>query len=120
MDIRLPAEWEKQDSIVVVFPTNHEDWQHSIDEIQKTYVNFINTIREFQKCIVICHKKDILNNFFNSFDNIEIHEIQTNDTWIRDFGSIDFFQNGKLKSYNFTFNAWGNKFESTLDNDFNK
>lgn len=120
LDIRLPAEWEKQKSIMVVFPTNHKDWQHSLKEIQKTYVEFINTIREFQKCVVICSNKDILNKFFISFENIEVHEIQTNDTWIRDFGLIDFFHNNQLKSYNFIFNAWGDKFSSNLDNDFNK
>lgn len=120
MNIRLPAEWEKQKSIMVVFPTTHKDWQHSLKEIQKTYVAFINTIREFQKCIVICDDKTVLNQFFNSFTNIEIYEIKTDDTWIRDFGAIDFFENGQLKSYNFIFNAWGDKFSSNLDNSFNK
>jgi len=117
--IRLPAQWEKQKSIIVVFPTNQIDWQHSLEEIQKSYVVFIKTITDFQKCIIICHDKKILDNFFTSYKNIEVHEIQTNDTWIRDFGAIDFFENKKLNSYNFIFNAWGDKFSSTLDNKFN-
>lgn len=120
MNIRLPAEWEKQSSIIVVFPTIHKDWQHSIKEIQKTYVELINTIKEFQKCIVVCSNKENLNQFFSSSKNIELIEIQTNDTWIRDFGAIDFFKDSQLNSYNFTFNAWGDKFNSSLDNDFNK
>jgi len=119
VNIRLPAEWEKQDSIIVVFPTNHKDWQHSIQEIQQSYVKFINVIREFQKCIVICDDKIIIKHFFSELKNIHIIEITTNDTWIRDFGAIDFFQNNNLHSYNFIFNAWGNKFESKLDNNFN-
>jgi len=40
MSIRLPAEWEKQKSIMVVFPATQKDWQHSIEEIQKSYVYF--------------------------------------------------------------------------------
>lgn len=120
MDIRLPAEWEKQKSIMVVFPTTHKDWQHSIKEIQKTYVDLINTIKQFQKCIVVCNNKEILNQFFTSYENIEVVEIQTDDTWIRDFGAIDFFKDNKINSYNFIFNAWGDKFNSNLDNDFNK
>ncbi len=119
MSIRIPAEWEKQKSIIVVFPTTHKDWQHSIKEIQLSYVNFINAIRRFQKCIIVCDTPKILNNFFDSYKNIEIKNIKTDDTWIRDFGAIDVFIDGKLKSYNFIFNAWGNKFESTLDNNFN-
>ena len=120
MSIRVPAEWEKQKSIMVVFPTTQKDWQHSIEEIQKSYVNFIKTITRFQMCIVICSNKKILNKYFDSFENIEIHEIKTDDTWIRDFGAIDVFIDGKLKSYNFNFNAWGSKFKATMDNSFNK
>jgi agmatine/peptidylarginine deiminase len=119
MSIRIPAEWEKQKSIMVVFPTTHKDWQHSIKEIQHSYINFINTIKKYQKCIVICDTPEILDNFFDSYKNIEIKNIKTDDTWIRDFGAIDVFIDGKLKSYNFIFNAWGNKFKSSLDNKFN-
>lgn len=116
MKIRLPAEWEKQKSITVVFPTNQQDWQHSLIEIQKSYVNLINVMREFQKCIIIIDDKKILKQFFKDLTNIEIYEIQTDDTWIRDFGAIDYFQDNSLQSYDFIFNAWGDKFGSSLDN----
>jgi agmatine/peptidylarginine deiminase len=117
--IRLPAEWEKQKSILVVFPTTQKDWQHSIEEIQESYVKFIKEITRFQKCIVICNDKKVLGRYFDVFENIEVHQIETNDTWIRDFGAISVFVDDKLKFYNFIFNAWGDKFESSLDNDFN-
>ena len=120
MSIRIPAEWEKQKSLIVVFPTNQKDWQHSIKLIQQSYKKFINAIRKFQTCVVICNNPKILNKYFDSFENIEIKQINTNDTWIRDFGAIDIFINGQLNSYNFKFNAWGDKFESSIDNDFNK
>ncbi len=120
MSIRIPAEWEKQKSIMLVFPTTQKDWQHSIEAIQKSYVDFIKIITRFQKCIVICNNKTILNKYFDSFENIEIHEIKTDDTWIRDFGAIDIFINKQLKSYNFKFNAWGGKFEASMDNHFNR
>jgi len=120
VQIRLPAEWEKQKSIMVVFPTTHKDWQHSIKEIQKSYIGFIKAISRFQTCVVICNNKKILDRYFDSYENIEIHQIETNDTWIRDFGAINVFIGNKLKYYNFKFNAWGDKFESALDDKFNK
>ncbi len=119
MSIRLPAQWEKQKSIIVVFPIKHKDWQHSIREIQLSYVNFINTLREFQLCIVVCENPEILDSFFDSLENIVIYKAKTDDTWIRDFGAIDFYKDGKLKSYDFRFNAWGDKFSSSLDDKFN-
>jgi agmatine/peptidylarginine deiminase len=70
--------------------------------------------------VIICNNSNELKKYFNDFKNIEIFEAQTDDTWIRDFGAIDFYEDEKLKSYNFKFNAWGDKFNATLDNDFNK
>ncbi len=119
LHIRLPAEWEKQKSTMIVFPTNQKDWQHSIRKIQKSYVELIKVLRKFQTCIVICGDKKELERCFDSLENLKIYEIQTNDTWIRDFGAIDVFIGNKLKSYNFKFNAWGDKFTSSLDDRFN-
>ena len=51
---------------------------------------------------------------------MEFFKCDTNDTWIRDYGAIDIFKNDKLQALNFTFNAWGNKYESSLDNEVNE
>jgi agmatine/peptidylarginine deiminase len=116
---RLQAEWEKQQALMVVFPTIQKDWQHSIDEIQFAYTKFITQVARFQKCIILCDERKKVEKFFSSFENLEFVEILTNDTWIRDFGGIDFYEDGLKKTYDFTFNAWGGKFESNLDNKVN-
>ncbi len=53
--------------------------------------------------------------------NVEFFAADTNDTWIRDYGAIDFFDcaAGRAKSYDFSFNAWGGKFEFGLDDAVN-
>lgn len=57
MKIRIPAEWEEQEALIVVFPPKQSDWAHSIEEIHQTYLTFITTIARFQKCMVICEDK---------------------------------------------------------------
>ncbi|SFV57545.1 Agmatine deiminase [hydrothermal vent metagenome] len=47
-------------------------------------------------------------------------EIDTNDTWIRDYGYISIIEDGEVKLLDFKFDAWGGKFEYDLDNDVNK
>jgi agmatine deiminase len=47
-------------------------------------------------------------------------EIPTNDTWIRDYGYISIKENDEVKLLDFTFDGWGGKFESSLDNSVNK
>jgi len=116
---RLPAEWEEQDYIMLVFPTPNSDWKHSIYDIQKSYLALIKTIIKYQKCIVACDEISKLSNILPKSKNIKLLQIETDDTWIRDFGGISIFQDDKLKILNFRFNAWGEKFPHTKDNLFN-
>ncbi|MBP9613361.1 MAG: agmatine deiminase family protein [Sulfurospirillum sp.] len=116
MNIRIPAEWESQEALIVVFPPKKSDWEHSLKEIHQTYLEFISQIARFQKCMVICEDKKTLATALPSLQNIELIEMPTNDTWIRDFGGINVYKNGKRQTYDFIFNAWGNKFEASMDN----
>ncbi len=86
MKIRIPAEWEEQEALIVVFPPKQSDWAHSIEEIHQTYLTFITTIARFQKCMVICEDKKALANLLPTLQNIELIQMPTNDTWIRDLG----------------------------------
>jgi agmatine deiminase len=47
-------------------------------------------------------------------------EIETNDTWIRDYGYISIIEKDEVKLLDFKFDAWGGKFEASLDNWVNK
>ncbi|MDD3325351.1 MAG: agmatine deiminase family protein [Sulfurospirillaceae bacterium] len=120
MKKRLPAEWEEQEALLVVFPSARSDWAHSIDEIQTTYIDFIGKISRFQPCFVVCENKNALSNMLPSLQNITLIEMPTNDTWIRDFGGINIFKGKKIVTYDFIFNAWGNKFDSSIDNTITK
>lgn len=117
---RLPAEWERQEALLLVFPTIQKDWQHSLKEIQSAYLTFINIVKKFQRCIILCHNKSEIEKSFTCQDNLEFVQIVTDDTWIRDFGIIDFYEKKEKKSYDFIFNAWGDKFASHLDNNVNQ
>lgn len=116
--IRPKAEWEKQKALIVVFPHEKTDWSEYIGEIQKAYVDFIACICEFEQCIVICDEKNAKK--LKPHKNLKTIHVNTNDTWIRDFGGIDVEQDGKILTYDFTFNAWGGKFNSNLDNKVTK
>ncbi|NPA74245.1 MAG: agmatine deiminase family protein [Epsilonproteobacteria bacterium] len=119
---RLPAEWEKQDSIMLTFPHSKSDWIYCLDEIEKTYTQMIKAISRYQKCLVICDDIQRVKTILKDIDNPNIiyAQIPTNDTWIRDYGAIDVFNDDKIISYDFIFNGWGGKFEASLDNRLNK
>ncbi len=116
MSLRIPAEWEEQEALLVVFPPKKSDWVHSFEAICQTYIDFIGKVALFQTCMVICEDKEKVASLLPSLENVILIEMPTNDTWIRDFGGIGVYKDGKRQTYDFIFNAWGNKFEASMDN----
>lgn len=110
-NLRLKAEWEKQDSILLSFPHAKSDWAGKIDEARECFVDIIRAISEFEKVIICVDTHDfdgflylqkafgkssgITNrNDFEKLKTFDLNEkitlvfMRTNDTWARDFGAI--------------------------------
>ncbi len=98
---RLPAEWEPQDAVLLVWPHEKTDWAYCLADAQQNFAEIETAIRRFQQVIIV------------RSDQIDL---PSNDTWSRDFGPITVEENGQPLLLDFTFNGWGNKFEAGLDN----
>jgi agmatine/peptidylarginine deiminase len=117
--MRLVAQWEKQKSVLFVFPFAKSAWRINLLQAQDAYMSMINHISKTQECIVFINDDTIKKYHLNQ--NIKLVEVKTDDTWIRDFGVISLKNNNNnniLKE--FSFNGWGDKFKHYLDNQFNK
>jgi len=113
---RLIAEFEEQSFTQIIFPHKNTDWKPYLQEAQQCFINIINTIAEFQKCLVVCANKKEVQTFFQPHKNIFFVEYVTDDTWARDCSALSVLEDDKVVLYDFTFSAWGDKFEATKDN----
>jgi len=113
---RLPAEFETQSFIQVIFPHKNSDWIQYLEAAEANFINIIKTIALYQECLVVCHDKQYVSSKFDSVTNIHFVELPTNDTWARDCSAITVYENGEPLLLDFEFNAWGGKFEADLDN----
>ncbi|EPP1572783.1 agmatine deiminase family protein [Campylobacter lari] len=112
------AEWQKQELLLLSLPHENSDWKPYLEEILQSYEEFVKAVANFQKVLLIApSEKDFQR--FKHIKNIDFFKCDTNDTWIRDFGAIDVCEDDKLIGLDFIFNAWGDKFQSTLDNAVN-
>lgn len=100
-NIRLPAEWEPQDAVMLAWPHGNTDWNPVLGQAQATFSNIIQTIERYQRVILV---------------GPEPYDLPTNDTWARDFGPITIEENGHPVLLDFIFNGWGGKFAADLDN----
>lgn len=117
--IRSFGEWEDQELLMLSIPHINSDWAEYLDEILDSYEELVKAVSKYQKVLLIAPN---LSDFdrFKKFDNCEFLQIDTDDTWIRDYGAIDVRRGDEIISYDFKFNAWGGKFNSNKDNMVNK
>lgn len=115
---RLPAEWEAQSAIQLALPHPNTDWSANLLEVVFCYQNCIDLISRYETVLLLCHDiQEAIRVFGNRWaGDVRYIEVAYNDTWCRDYGPITVEENGKHTILDFTFNGWGLKFPSDLDN----
>jgi agmatine/peptidylarginine deiminase len=127
----LPAEWHRQDGIMLVWPHADTDWFSTLHEVTRCYIEIARNIVLDEQLIIVAPSVEMVQSYF-SFDitgpESKIHVITaaSNDTWARDHGFITVedtvggHTSKELVLLDFKFNGWGEKFEAALDNQINK
>ena len=114
------TEWDNQDGILIAWPHAGTDWAYMLDEVTACYVEMARAILEDDERLVIVapDADDVKASLGQDVDwqRISIIELPTNDTWVRDYGRIAVFKDGRTVLTDFTFNAWGMKFAADCDN----
>ncbi|MBH0038443.1 MULTISPECIES: agmatine deiminase family protein [unclassified Pseudoalteromonas] len=130
MNFRLLPEWAQQDAVMLTWPHKDTDWADNLARVEPVYVELAKHITTQQQLVIVAHNSALkmhitalLNSASISLNRVHFVVTPTNDTWARDHGpltcaAIDSPE--QLKIYDFTFNGWGNKFESALDNQINR
>jgi agmatine deiminase len=116
----MPPEWHKQRAVLMAFPHKKSDWANNLKSALTPFIRIAQAIAYTTPVYIICDDKEAIADLFCSPRNLSFIEIATNDTWIRDFGYISIFEDGELKLLDFKFDAWGGKFEASLDDAVNR
>lgn len=113
---RLIAEFEKQSFTQIIFPHHDTDWIDYLSEAQETFVNIISSIQKYQKCLIVCYDIEAVKKRFISYKNLFFVEYICDDTWARDCSALCVQNETQIELLDFTFTAWGGKFEASRDN----
>ena len=116
---RVPAEWERQNCVLMSFPHENTDWGDSLKDALSPFIRIAQAIAYKEAVYILCRDKSNISSLFCSTKNMSFIEIETNDTWIRDYGYISIKDESQTKLLNFIFDGWGEKFEASLDNRVN-
>ncbi len=123
----LPAEWHPQEAVQLTWPHSGTDWADTLEEVTRCYINIAREIALRQKLWIVAPQPSRVKAMLEgqlpgkALANISYFRIPSNDTWARDHAFITLLrEDGVRELLDFRFNAWGGKFEASLDNAINR
>ncbi|RDI56260.1 agmatine deiminase family protein [Flavobacterium glaciei] len=119
---RFPAEWEKQQGILLCFPHNGKDWPGKYEAVQWAFVEFIKKVAIFETVFLVVadeNQKEKVNAMLETahveLTNISYIIHKTNRSWMRDSGPIIVKNGSEREALNFNFNGWAKYKNIQLD-----
>ncbi len=119
---RFPAEWEKQQGILLCFPHNGKDWPGKYEAIQWAFVEFIKKVVTFEPVFLIVADENLkakvtemLETAAVKMNTVSFLIYKTNRSWMRDSGPIIIKNGTKREALNFNFNGWAKYKNIQLD-----
>ena len=121
VNVRLPAEWEPQSAVHLTLPHAGTDWAPILEDVLPVFIEIAETIARFENVLIVAqHAVEARKLFSRTYaDQLQIVQIEANDTWARDHGAITIERDGKPELLDFVFNGWGLKFPADKDNQIN-
>ena len=117
---RLPAEWEPQSGVMLAWPHGASDWAEMLGHVQPVVIEMVRHIARFERVLLLVDAvapvRDSLAAAGVDMAQVQLVEIETNDTWTRDYGPLTVVEDGDFHLLDFGFNGWGLKFASDQDN----
>jgi agmatine deiminase len=124
MNLRLPAEWEAQDGVLIAWPHDGTGWAILLDDARSVIAEIVRQISRFQRVLLIAPPSKDLESILAiagaDLSKVTIREIPCNDIWVRDYGPITVNYNNQPVLLDFGFNGWGLKYAAYHDNLVNK
>ncbi|MFD2098624.1 agmatine deiminase family protein [Flagellimonas iocasae] len=119
---RFPAEWEKQQGILLCFPHNGNDWPGKYAAIQWAFVEYIKKIATHEEVVLVVASEDLKEKVIGMLETAHVNLKQvsfiihkTNRSWMRDSGPIIVTDGKQRKALNFNFNGWAKYKNHQLD-----
>lgn len=122
LSLRLPAEWEPQDAILMAWPHEATDWAYCLNDVEATYGHLIAAITQYQYAIVLVPSDKVRLRAEHCLQNVSVNLTHLrfvladyDDTWLRDSGPITLIGKSRYQLLDFHFTGWGGKFDASSD-----
>lgn len=109
---RMPAEFEAQEQIFMLWPERPDNWRDGGKPVQKAFTDVARAISRFEPVTMLVSPGQYANARNRLPDEVRVVEATSNDSWIRDCGPTFVINDaGELRAVDWEFNAWGGLYD---------
>jgi agmatine deiminase len=120
---RWPAEWEPHAATWIAWPHKVRTWPGRFEPIPQRFALIVESLAQFEPVHVLAGSEAVMaqaRTMVGHLDRVMLHDIPTNDAWVRDYGPTFLAGpgDGEVSVVDWQFNAWGGKYPPwDLDNE---
>ncbi len=113
----MPAEWHRHAATWLAWPKDPETWPNRVPLVEAIFMQMMAALAPNETVNLLvddeeAEKRVRARCIFPGAENIRFHQIETVDSWMRDYGPNFLINSTGEVAYNdWLFNAWGNKYE---------
>ncbi len=119
----MPAEWHRHAGTWLSWPKDPETWPDRVPQAEEVFLQMMAALAPNEIVNLLVNDaaaEELVRDRckFSDAANIRFHQIETVDSWIRDYGP-NFLINGRggVVYNDWIFNAWGSKYEELKKDD---
>ena len=123
LGFHMPAEWHPHAATWLSWPKDPETWPDRVPQAEQIFLQMMEALAPHETVNLLVNDTAIEQLvrgrcLFSGAENIRFLQMETVDSWIRDYGP-NFLINhdGELAYNDWIFNAWGNKYEELKKDD---
>jgi len=117
LGFHMPAEWHPHAATWLTWPKDPVTWPDRVPQVEEIYLLMLEALSPHETVNLLVDDRETEAKVrqrcqFASVSNIVFHQVETVDSWIRDYGPNFLIKHdGTLGFNDWIFNAWGNKYE---------
>jgi len=114
---RMPAEWEPHAATWLSWPHKQSSWPSKLERIPPLWVEMVRALAPGEVVNILVNDaapavrvRELLQRGGVPLDNVRLHEVPTDDAWMRDHGPSFVTRDGETVLVDWRYNAWGGKY----------
>jgi agmatine deiminase len=112
---RMPAEWEPHAATWLAWPHNPQTWPGKFEPIPQVWATLVRTLSACEPVRILAGSQPVMAEaqaLVGHLPNVTLHDIPTNDCWMRDAGPTFLASHSSLPPalVDWEYNAWGGKY----------